>query len=73
MVFLAYIILELKTKYCQKKHVKVRFFTVQTNPTPRISANMGWGVTEQCWMYQIFCGVSLSSGTSPTLFVPGRI
>ena len=66
--FFAYIILKLKTKYSQKKHVEVRFFTVRTNPTPN-SANMGWGVSEQCWMYQIFCGVSLNSRTSPTLFV----
>ena len=48
MVFLAYVILKLKTKYSQKKHVKVRFFTVRTNPTPGFSANMGWGVSEQC-------------------------
>ena len=33
--------------------------------TPGVSANMGWGVSEQCWMYQIFCGVSLNSHNSP--------
>ena len=43
----------------QKKHVKVRFFTARTNLTLGASSNMGLGVSEQCWMYQIFCGVNL--------------
>ena len=37
MIFLAYVIFQLKTKYSQKKHVKVKFFTVQTNPIPHTS------------------------------------
>ena len=29
------------------------------------------GVSEQCWMYQLFCGVNLNSRASPILFVLG--
>ena len=47
------------------KHGKVRFFTIQTDPTLGVSSNMGWGVSEQCWLYQIICGASLNSRTNP--------
>ena len=49
---------QIENKVESKKHVKVSFHTVRTNPTPGVSSNMGWGVSEQCVMYQIFCGVS---------------
>ena len=45
---------QIKNKVESEKHGKVRFFTVRTNPTLGVSSNMGWGVSEQCWMYQIF-------------------
>ena len=66
MLFLTFII---ENKVESGRHVKVRLFTVRTNPTPGASANMEWGVSEQCWMYHIFWGVSLNSRTSPILFV----
>ena len=59
MVFLAYIILKLKTKYSQKKHVKVRFFTIRTKSTPGVGANMGWGVPTVLDVPDILWGYSL--------------
>ena len=60
---------QIENKVESEKHVKARFVTVRTNRTPGVSANIGWGVSEQCWMYQTFCGVNLNSRTSPILFV----
>ena len=60
---------QIENKVESEKHVKARFFTVRTNPTPGASSNLGWGVSEQCCMYQKFCGVSLNSRTSPIVFV----
>ena len=34
----------------------------------RVSSKMKWSVSEQCRIYQIFCGVSLNSRASPILF-----
>ena len=56
---------QIESKVESEKHVKIRFFTVRTNPTLGVSSNMGWGVSEQRCMYQIFCGVNLNSPASP--------
>ena len=60
---------QIENKVESEKHGKVSFHTVRTNLTPGVSSNMGWGVSEQCVMYQIFSGVSLNSRTSPILLV----
>ena len=60
---------QIENKVKSVKCVKVRYFTVRTNPTPGVSSEMGWGLSEQCWIYQIFCGASLNSPTSPILIV----
>ena len=39
---------QIENKVKSEKHVKFRFFNVQTNPTLGVSSNMGWGVFEQC-------------------------
>ena len=45
--------------------LKLHNDVARTNPTLGVSSNMGWGVSDQCWVYQIFCGVILNSRTSP--------
>ena len=55
---------QIENKIESEKPIKVRIFTVRTNPTLGASSNMGRGVSDQCWMYQIFCGVNLNSRTS---------
>ena len=55
MVFLAYIYFQIENTVESEKHSKVRFFNVQTNPTIGVSLNVGWGVSEQWWMYQVVC------------------
>ena len=60
---------QIENKVESEKHFKDRFFTVRTNPTLRVSSNMGWGVCEQYWMYQIICGFYLNSRTiAPFIF-----
>ena len=49
---------QIENQVESEKHVKARFFNVRTNPTLGVSSNMGWGVSEQCWMYRIICGVN---------------
>ena len=54
------IALSCKAAYKSEKHGEGKFFTVRTNPTLGVSSNMGLGVSEQCWMSQIFCWINLN-------------
>ena len=56
---------QIENKVEPEKHVKASFITVRTNPTLGVGSNMGWGVSEQCWLYQIICGANLNSQNSP--------
>ena len=61
---------QIENKVESERHViKVNFFTVRINPTLGYGSGTGWGAFEQCWEYQIFCGVNLISRTSPICFV----
>ena len=44
---------QIKNTVDSEKYVKFRFFTVGTNPTRGVISNVGWGVSEQCWMCRI--------------------
>ena len=46
---------QIENKVESEKHVKVRFFTLRTDPTLRFGSNIGWGLSEQCWIYQRVC------------------
>ena len=64
-----YAIFSIHYSQIENKVESDKFFTVQTNPTLRVSSNMGWGVCEQCWMYQIICGFYMNSRTiAPFIF-----
>ena len=55
---------QIENKVESEKHIEVR-----TNATLGVGSSMGWGLTEQCWMYQIARGVNLNSRTSLIFFV----
>ena len=59
----------MKNNVESEKHVKLRFFTVLTDPKQEFSSNMGFDVSEQCCMQQLFYGSNLNSRISPILFV----
>ena len=53
--------------------LKLDFSLFEQTSHLRLVPNMGWGVSEQCWIYQVLCGVSLNSRISHILFVPKKI
>ena len=46
---------QIENKVEWEKHAKVRFF-----PTLGVISNIGGGVSEQCWLYQIVVGLILT-------------